>query len=185
MDLRAHEAQAMRENVKTSPEPFSVRRFEARDREAVLALWPAEMMHPQSGLETIDLLINSVDGAIAGKQHVWVAEGLGRIIGSAAVIHYDDSQAHLRCLCVAHDVPERRVVAGCLAERAIRDAWERGYLKLVVHTNSPPSKLASDLHHLGFEFSREHSLDGEHVLEFYQNLYERPRPSLLQEGQSL
>jgi phosphoserine phosphatase RsbU/P len=59
--------------------------------------------------------------------------------------------------------------------RRLRDAWERGYLKLVVHTSSPPSRLAADLHKLGFEFSREHSMDGEHVLEFYQNLYERPQ----------
>jgi len=175
----------MRENVKTSPEPFSVRRFEARDREAVLALWPADIMHPQPGLESIDVLINSVAGAIAGTQQLWVADASGRIIGSAAVIHHNSSQAHLRCLCVAHDVPERQIVARSLAERAITDAWERGYLKLVVHTNSPPSRLAAELHHLGFEFSREHSRDGEHVLEFYQNLYERPRPSSLPEGQSL
>jgi hypothetical protein len=68
---------------------------------------------------------------------------------------------------------------------AIADAYKRGYLKLVVHTNLPPCRLTVALHDLGFEFSRERSTGGEHVLEFYQNLYERPRPSSSQEGQSL
>jgi len=120
-------------------EPFSVRPFEARDHEAVLALWPAALMHSPPGSETIDVLIDSVEGAIAGKHHVWVAEAFGRIIGSAAVIRNNASLAHLRCLHVAPDFAERHVVARGLAEMAIRDAWERGYLKLVVHTNLPPA----------------------------------------------
>jgi N-acetylglutamate synthase-like GNAT family acetyltransferase len=175
----------MNQNITTSFELFRVRPFEEQDREAVVALWPADVMHLPPGSEPVDVLVNSVAGAIAGKHHVWVAETVGRIIGVAAVIRYNASEAHLRCLCVAHDSPERQLVARGLAEMAIRDAWERGYLKLVVHTSSPPSRLAADLHKLGFEFSRELSMDGEHVLEFYQNLYERPRHSLWQAGQSL
>jgi N-acetylglutamate synthase-like GNAT family acetyltransferase len=166
----------------TSSGPFSVRRFEARDREAVLALWPADLTHSQAGLGTIDVLVDSVEGALDGKHHVWVAEAFGQIIGSTAVMRHDASQAHLRCMCVAPGFAERHTVARGLAEVAIRDAWERGYLKLVVHTNLPPSRLTVDFHDLGFEFSREHSMNGEHVLEFYQNLYERPQHSLSQEG---
>jgi GNAT superfamily N-acetyltransferase len=169
--------QTMHENFPTSSEPFSVRRFEVRDREAVLALWPADVMHLLPGSETIDVLISSVQDAIAGKHHVWVAEAFGRIIGSAAVIHSDFSLAHLRYLYVVPDFAERQVVARGLAETAIRDAYERGYLKLVVHSNLPPSRLATALHDLGFEFSRERETGGQHVLEFYQNLYERPQPS--------
>ena len=175
----------MNETFTTSSDPFSVRRFAARDREAVLALWPAAVMHLQPGSETFDVLIDSVEGAIAGKYHVWVAEAFGRIIGSVAVFCNDDSLAHLRCLYVAADFADRHLVARGLAEMAIRDTWERGYLKLVVHTDSPPSRLTPYLHALGFEFSREHSMGGEHVLEFYQNLYERPRPPSSQDGQSL
>lgn len=162
-------------------EPFSIRPFEARDHEAVLALWPGAVMHSPPDSETIDVLIHSVEGAMAGKDHVWVAEAFGRIIGSAAVIRNNASLAHLRCLHVAPDCAERHVVAKGLADMAIRDAWERGYLKLVVHTNLPPGRLTPALHELGFEFSRERSTGGEHVVEFYQNLYERPRPPLSQE----
>ncbi|MDB5358553.1 MAG: hypothetical protein JWN24_5006 [Phycisphaerales bacterium] len=174
----------MNENFTTSTEPFSVRRFETRDHEAVLALWPAAIMHLQPDSDTIDVLINSVEGAVAGKDHMWVAEASGRIVGSAAVIRVNASLAHLRCLCVAPDFAERHVVARGLAEMAIRDAWERGYLKLVVHTNLPPCRLTAALHELGFEYSQERSMGGEHVLEFYQNLYEQPRLSLSEEGHS-
>jgi|SRR5271156_4990973 len=173
----------MNENFTTSSEPFSVRRFEAQDREAVLALWPVAVKYSQAGSETIDGLINSVEGATAGKHHMWVAEAFGRIVGSVAVICNDASLAHLRYLCITPDFVEPRVVARGLAEIAIKDAWERGYLKLVVHTDSPPSQPTAFLHDLGFEFSRERWMGREHVLEFYQNLYERPRPSLSQEGQ--
>ena len=175
----------MQDSFTISSEPFSVRRFDARDRDAVLALWPADVMHSLPGPETLDMLINSVEGAIAGKHHVWVAEAFGRIIGSAVVIGNDESLAHLRYLYVAPDFAERQVVARGLAQTAISDAYERGYLKLVVHSNLPPSRLATTLHDLGFEFSRERETGGEHVLEFYQNLYERPQPSLSQEGRSL
>jgi hypothetical protein len=167
----------MDENFVSPSHLFSVRPFEARDREAVFGLWPAEVMHLPPGSQTVDVLNNSVEGAIAGKHHVWVAESSARIIGSAAVISDDPVLAHLRYLCVAPDVTARDVVVRTLAETAIRDAWERGYLKLLVHTNSPPGQPAAFLHELGFEFSRERSRGGEHVLEFYLNLYELPRPS--------
>jgi hypothetical protein len=126
----------MHENFITSSDPFSVRRFEANNRDAVLALWPADVIDWPPGPENIDVLISSVGGAIAGKHHVWVAEAYGRITGSAAVIHNGASLAHLQFLCVASDFTDGHVIARGLAETAIRD-----------------------------------------VLEFYQNLYERPRRS--------
>ena len=165
---------SMNEQFTSWPESYSVRRFEVPDHEAVLALGPAGVMHLQPGSNALDVLINSVEGAIAGKDHVWVAEASSRIIGLAAVIHINDSLAHLRCLCVARDVAQRHIVARGLAQVAITDAYRRGYLKLVVHTDLPPCRLTAALHELGFEFSRERLTGNEHVLEFYQNLYETP-----------
>jgi hypothetical protein len=60
-------------------------------------------------------------------------------------------------------------------EMAIRDVWECGCVKLVLHTDLPPNRLTTTFHDLGVEFSRQRALGTEHVLEFYQNLYERPR----------
>lgn len=162
-------------NFATSTESFSVRQFEARDREAVLTLSSADVMHWQRGSETADALIDLVEGTVAGKHHVWVAEASGRIIGSAVVVPNNAWLVHLRYLCVIPDLEERDVVAKGLAAMAIRDTWERGYLKLVIHTNSPPDRLTTAFFHdLGFEFSQERSMGPEHVLEFYLNLYEQP-----------
>ena len=67
---------------------------------------------------------------------------------------------------------------------AIRDTWQRGYLKLVIHTHTPPSWLtAAFLHDLRFAFSQERWMGPEHVLEFYLNLYEQPGPPLSHWGQ--
>jgi N-acetylglutamate synthase-like GNAT family acetyltransferase len=137
----------------------------------VLALWPTSEI--DSSLDS--KIVEVVDGAIGGRHQVWVAESYGRIIGSVGVIRDNALVAHLRYLSVAPDLADGQAVATCLTERAIRDAYERGYLKLVVHSSLPPNRLTTVLHNLGFEFSRERDTGGEHVLEFYQNLYERPQ----------
>lgn len=165
----------MNEDVTTSSEPCSVRRFQARDRNAVLNLSPVDVMHRQADLEVADSLTTAVEGAIAGENQLWVAEASGRIVGLASLVPNTGWVAHLTWLWVAADLAERHAVAIRLAEVAIGDAWERGYLRLVVHSDLPPSPLRAFLHDLGFEFIREHLLNGDHVLEFLQNLYERPR----------
>jgi hypothetical protein len=81
----------MNENFTTSSEPFSVRRFEPRDREAVLNLWPADVMHSEPGSETVDVLIDSIEGAIAGEHHVWVAEARRRALGYRRIPSRADS----------------------------------------------------------------------------------------------
>jgi hypothetical protein len=124
-------------------------------------------------------------GELAGNHLIWVAEAFGRTVGSATVTHNDPSVAHLRSLCVAPDFASPPAVAKALAETAIREVYERGYLKLVVHTDLLSGRLTPALHNLGFEFSREHLIDGERVVEFYRNLYERPQLSLAFAGEQL
>jgi hypothetical protein len=45
----------------------------------------------------------------------------------------------------------------------------------VVHTPLTASQVAGFFHYLGFTFSRERGVGAAHVLEFYLNLYVRPR----------
>jgi hypothetical protein len=175
----------MQEISTTSPGPFSVRRFQTLDRDAVLALWSADVVHSLRACETHDVLNPRIEGGLDGNHHVWVAETVGQIIGSVSVIRDSASLAHLRYMCVPADLPARQAVIRGLADAAIRDAYERGYLKLVVHTQWPPARLADGFHQLGFEFSRERLNEGEHVLEFYQNLYQPPRPPAPQQGQAM
>ena len=151
---------------------FAVRRFEAKDRSGVMALY-AEHAGTECPSGMADVASMSLEGAEAGHQ-IWVAEAGGRIIGSAAVVSHDVRVAHFKYLCVAINQFDRRRVARAIAALAVADAWERGFLKLIVHTQTPANRVAPDLHEMGFEFSREHDVDGEHLLEFYQNFYELP-----------
>ena len=152
--------------------PFSVRRFEAKDRSGVMALYAAYSRHGcASGMA--DLASASFEGDAAGHQ-MWVAEAGGRIIGSAAVISHEVRVAHFKNLSVATDQFDRHRVARGIAKLAVADVWERGYLKLIVHTEAPANRVAADLRDMGFAFSRERDVGGEHVLEFYQNFYELP-----------
>ena len=85
--------------------------------------------------------------------------------------------AHLIYLQVTGVGVNRQRAAKALAEIAIRDAWEGGYLKLVVHAPIPTNHVIEYMHELGFEFARILSSGGQRVIEFYRNLYEPPRDS--------
>jgi hypothetical protein len=174
----------MNQNFNASIEPFAVRRFEAKDHPEVLALWRTAQMRLQPVSDTIDVLIKPGEGDVAGNHFIWVAESSGRTVGSATVIHDNPSVANLRFVYVAPDFASPPAVAKALAETAIREVYDRGFLKLVVHTNSPSSRLNPALHDLGFEFSRERLIDGERVIEFYRNLYERPYLPPAHEGEN-
>jgi hypothetical protein len=173
----------MNQNFNASSEPFSVRRFEAKDHPAVLALWRTAEMRLRPVSDASDVLIEPSEGDLPANHLIWVAEASGRTVGSATVIHNNPSVAYLRSLCVAPDLASPPAVARALAETAIREVYERGYLKLVVHADLRSGRLTPVLHDLGFEFSREHLFDGEHVIEFYRNLYERPQLSLVHDGE--
>jgi hypothetical protein len=175
----------MNENFNASIEPFAVRRFEAKDHPEVLALWQTAQMRLQPVSEIMDVLIKPGEGDVAGNHLTWVAEAFGRTVGSATVIHDNPSVANLRIVYVAPDFASPPAVAKALAETAIREVYDRGFLKLVVYTDSPSNRLNPALHDLGFEFSRERLFDGERVIEFYRNLYERPQLSLAFEGKQI
>ncbi|HEY2584667.1 MAG TPA: GNAT family N-acetyltransferase [Tepidisphaeraceae bacterium] len=115
------------------------------------------------------------DFEFAGTTNAWIVESAGRLIGMAVVLIESDALAHLKHLWIARGVTDHPNVARALAETAIRHAWEGGCLKLVVHTALPASRLILPMHELGFEFAGARSNGGEAVVEFYRNLYERPR----------
>jgi N-acetylglutamate synthase-like GNAT family acetyltransferase len=105
----------------------------------------------------------------------WVAEAEHRLIGMAVLSIDNQSLAQLTYLHVSDEGPRHAPAARALAEIAIREAWDGGSLKLVVHADIPASHVIEYMHELGFEFARTHSLGRERVVEFYRNLYEPPR----------
>ena len=149
---------------KVSPN-FTVRPLNERDLPFARELFPDARRHLASD-----------------RHNSWLVQKAGEIVGIAVVVIENDALAHLMYLHVRPNCRNHRDATLVLAEFVLRHAWDRGYLKLVIHDRPAEPTLVSFLHELGFEFSRVHAAGHEHVVEFYRNLYEPPRNRLSHSG---
>ena len=165
---------------------FLVRSYRAADRQQVL------LLHAMVPMDSVDCdCVTSIDRIEEvyfshPQDHFWVAEALGRIVGTVAIYVHDDGVAHLYCLRAVDDSADHAIRRG-LVRVAASHAHHHGCLKLVVHAPDPEvdiGRAAEFLHRLGFEFSRHRQVEKRPVLEFYLNLYERPE-LLAPEGTAL
>jgi N-acetylglutamate synthase-like GNAT family acetyltransferase len=156
---------------------FLVRSFRATDQLQVMQLHAAAA---PSGFVDCDCAANIDE--IQEKyfrrtqDHFWVAEALGRIVGTVAIYVHDDNVAHLYCLLAVDESVDHLIRKG-LVRVAASHAHHHGCLKLVLHAPDRQvdiGRAAEFLHRLGFEFSRHREVEKRPVLEFYLNLYERP-----------
>jgi N-acetylglutamate synthase-like GNAT family acetyltransferase len=150
-----------------------VRVAKAADRPNILGLYPRGV-DQTAGTDTLHLITQLLNAPNPSSNRFWIAEMDDRLIGCVVLSKADTDIAHLYGLCVDASVEVRDAVLKRLGETAVAHAWEEGYLKLVIHTDHPAEKISGSLHRLSFEFSKEAWLDGTHVLEFYQNIYQRP-----------
>ena len=163
----------MKDQSTTQSEALCVRPLEARDLMEAGETFPGAMAHVHAG--PADSMHSFFQELASGRRSAWVAEAGGRIIGMAVVFIESQALAHLMYLHVAGDGANHERAARVLAEIVIRDAWEGGYLKLVVHARIPANPLIEYMHDLGFEFARTRSSGSERAIEFYRNPYESPR----------
>ena len=152
---------------------FSIRVATAADRTNILSLYP-HGLNQAAGTDTLHLISQLINSPDSSSNRFWVAEMDDRMIGCVILSTADSNVGHLFGLCVESASDARDAVLKSLGETAVADAWEAGYLKLVIHTDHSPEQLSGTLHQFSFEFSREAWLDGTHVLEFYQDIYHRP-----------
>jgi len=163
----------MKDQSTTGSHALRVRPLEPRDLKDAGETFPGAMVHVHAG--PADSMHSLFEEFASGKQNVWVAEAGDRIIGMAVVSIESQALARLMYLHVTGDTANHERAARALAEIAIRDAWEGGYLKLVVHARIPANHVIEYMHELGFEFARNHTTGSQRVVEFYRNLYEPPR----------
>lgn len=158
-------------------EPWTIRTFAVKDREAVERLADEGLLPDQIGYEAGEASRIERTYLASKHGHFWVAEAEGRIIGTIAIDAEDDEVGHIHWLRVAPGWQPDRRLARALARTAAAYAREKGFLKLVLHVpgEEAQSRVADYLHLLGFEFSRSRKSDGADMLEFYLNLYERPQ----------
>ena len=163
----------MTEHRTSGYEALRVRPLEVRDLKDAGETFPGAMLHLHAG--PTDSLNSFFKQVASGWQNAWVAEAEDRLIGMAVLSIESRTLARLTYLHVAGDGPHHAPTAKALAEVAIREAWDGGYLKLVVHAQIPTTHVIEYMHDLGFEFARTHLSGSERVVEFYRNLYEPPR----------
>jgi hypothetical protein len=162
----------MKDQSTADFETLRVRRLEVRDLKDAGETFPGGMVHVHAS--PADSTHSFFEEAPSGRQNAWVAEADDRLIGMAVISIESQALARLMYLHVTGDSVNHERAARALAEIAIRDAWEGGYLKLVVHTRIPANHVIEYMHDLGFEFARTQSTGGQCVIEFYRNLYEPP-----------
>ncbi len=133
-------------------------------------LLPGHMDYESSEADRIRESLGSARDAF------FVAEAGGQIVGSIAVVEGRQDVGFIHWLRVAPTWQNGYKIAQRLAEAAATHAREVGLLKLVLHApNGAEDRVASYYRQMGFEFSRARQRDGRNVLEFYLNLYQRPR----------
>jgi N-acetylglutamate synthase-like GNAT family acetyltransferase len=185
--MNTHSSSAEGYEPSHSFDTFQIRSFRAADQLQVMQLHAATA---PAGFVNCDCAakIDKIEEKYFRRpqDHFWVAEALGRIVGTVAIYVHEDNVAHLYCLrAVAESV--ERPIRKSLVRVAANHAHHHDCLKLVVHAPDPQmdiGRAAEFLHRLGFEFSRHREVENRPVLEFYLNLYERPELSPYYEGAS-
>ena len=165
----------MKDQSTTDYEALRVRPLEPRDLTDAGEMFPGALMRLDTVPSVAEAQPSFLQQVFSGRQSAWVAEMEDRLIGMAVLSIEDQTLARLTYLHVAGDGPQHGPTARALAEVAIREAWNGGFLKLVVHTGIPAIHVIEYMHELGFEFARTHVSGSERVVEFYRNLYEPPR----------
>lgn len=165
----------MKDRGTSDYESLRVRPLEAGDLMDALEMFPGAIMHLHPVPSTAGAKRGLSKGVVSGRQRAWVAEAEDQLIGMAVLSCDSQTLARLTYLNVSGAGSHYASAARALAEIAIREAWDGGYLKLVVHTQIPAGHFIEYMHELGFEFARTHSSGSERVVEFYRNLYEPPR----------
>jgi len=153
---------------------FLVRSFRASDRQKVLSLHASATpvaSVPCDCTANIDRIQEIY--LRHPRNHFWVADAHGEILGTVGIGVQDEEVAHLHCLR-AVDNPISNLVRKGLVQVAANHAHLHGCLKLILHAQVDVGRAAEFLHRLGFQFSRQREVDAQSVLEFYLNLYEQP-----------
>jgi ribosomal protein S18 acetylase RimI-like enzyme len=155
---------------------FLIRSFGAADRSEVLHLYYHGLLAGQVNQSDPASDLVDIEAAYFRRpqDHLWVAEARSSVIGTVAISEDDAHVTHLRRLRVAPFWQLDSRVAIGLIRTAINHARFHGCVKLVFHTSLDGKRAVELLERLGFQFARIRDVAGQHLIEFYDNLYANP-----------
>lgn len=153
-----------------------IRTYRAADQAAVAALYSQGLLAGENDRNDTGADIDFMEEAYFSdpKDHFWVAERDGQIVGTIGVVH-DEAIAQIRRLRVVPEL-QKSSLAVDLLDTALRHCRKHGFLKIVLDTRIDPQRAIELLDSSGFQFHRGKSVHGKEVLEFYFNLYRKVEP---------
>ncbi|MBI1337814.1 MAG: GNAT family N-acetyltransferase [Phycisphaera sp.] len=168
----------MPDNVQPNQAHIHVRTFEDRDQSAVSWLYTNGLLAGQIASNDTGADIDNVREAYfsENRNHFWVAEAAGQVVGMIGVAHDQGHVAEIRRLRVHPDYQKVPAVAQKLFEFCLHHCRHHNYLKLVLDTRFEASTMMPIFDKLGFQHTRTKSVQGKDLLEFYLDLYRQPKP---------
>jgi N-acetylglutamate synthase-like GNAT family acetyltransferase len=152
-----------------------VRTFTERDRLSVKRLSTEGLLPDQVDYESQDPDTIERTYLASPRDHFWVAEVDGEVVGTVALRELNRDVGHLHWLRVSPAWQANRHVARRLVQTAAAHARKMGFLKLVLHTpDGAQPRVSAYFHLLGFELFKRRTVGGRNMLEFYLNLYAKP-----------
>lgn len=154
----------------------TIRSYRPTDHEAVADLYSHGLLagHHDSNDTAADLDYMADAYFSDPRDHFWVAELGGQVVGCVGVAH-EEAIAQVRRLRVRRDL-QSTGVGVALMDAALEHCRRHGFLKVVLDTHVDADRAITLLDQCGFQFARNKSIGGKEVLEFYFNLYRKIKP---------
>lgn len=160
----------------TSPslDGLTIRPFEPRDQAAVNRLYTEGLIVGQLAANDTGADLDNIRDAYfdSPRHHFWVAQLHGQIEGMVGVASDEPHTAEIRRLRVAKAY-QPSDLGRMLLDTAIAHCKHHGYLKVRLDTHFERTEALTMFDHAGFDFTRNRSVHGKELLEFYVDLYRR------------
>lgn len=166
-------------------EPWTIRTYQSDDQPHIMRLYEEGMLgpEPRQAEPPRDLYDVPANYLSDPRNHLWVADLRGRVVGMIAVDHVGPRVAVVRRLRIDADafpamqpapLFTRESVASSLLARVLAHCRRHAFLKVVLDTHYPSESTHLLLAAFGFMHNRSRPSHGREVHEFYLNLYSRP-----------
>ena len=109
------------------------------------------------------------------RNHFWVAEVQGQVLGMIGLAHEGEHTGEIRRLRVAPKWQDS-AIAGRLIETALAHCNRHAYVKVVFDTRFERDSALDLFERFGFQHTRTKAMHGKELLEFYLDLYRQQAP---------
>lgn len=157
-------------------ENLCVRTYQPTDQSAVSRLYMEGLLAGQIADNDTGADVENIAEAYfdTEKNHFWVAEVNGKVVGMIGVAQESDHKAEIRRLRVDTDW-QHTPIASRLVETALSHCQQYEFLKIVLDTRFHEDQAMDLFQRFGFQHTRTREALGKDLLEFYLDLYREPR----------